>query len=129
MDYSVFPFETSEGLSSCTNGPIRCYTENGIPLITSNVDCDYEVLVVDDNSESALVTVRTMGDGLLRINFSEALMGGKRIRIIEISGKTVHESDTHDDYCDIWLADNPKGIYIAQIITNSRIVHERFVLK
>ena len=129
MDYSVFPFEMLDGQPSCLNGLIRCYTENGIPLITSNVDCDYEVMAVGDNTESALVMVNTVADGLLRIEFSEALMGNKQIRIIDITGKTIYSSETHDDYCDIWLADKPKGIYIAQITTDCQINHVKFVLK
>ena len=129
MDYSVFPFEMLDGQPSCLNGPIRCYTENGIPLITSNVDCDYEVLTVDDNAESALAIVNTTVDGLLRIEFSETLMGAKQINIIDITGKTVHVSETHEDFCDIWLADKPEGIYIVRIITDSRITHIKFVLR
>ncbi|MBR4148392.1 MAG: T9SS type A sorting domain-containing protein [Bacteroidales bacterium] len=128
MDYSVFPFET-QGQPSCTNGPIRCYTENGIPLIISNVDCDYEVLTVDDNTESALATVTTMADGLLHVEFSETLMGKKQIHIIDITGKMIHAIDTHEDFCDICLVDKPKGIYITQIITDSRIAQIKFVLR
>lgn len=119
MDYSVFPFETSEGLSSCTNGPIRCYTENGIPLITSNVDCDYEVLVVDDNSESALVTVRTMGDGLLRIEFSEALMGGKQIMVFDLMGRAMFFTETINNMLDIDFSEKPSGVYFINVIGNN----------
>lgn len=129
MDYSMFPFETSEDPNSCQNGPIRCYTENGVSMIISDTDCDYEILNVDDHAESVLMTVKTMVDGLLHIEFSKALSGAKHIRIIDITGKTVHVSDTHDDFCDIWLADRPMGIYIAEITTNSRIVHVKFVLR
>lgn len=129
MDYSVFPFEVLVGPPPCLNGPIRCYTENDIPLITSNINCDYEMLSVDDNSESTLTTVKMMVDGLLHIEFSEALSGCKQIRIIDVTGKTVHASETHDDYCDIWLADKPKGIYFAQISTDCQIDHVKFILR
>ncbi|MBO7493312.1 MAG: T9SS type A sorting domain-containing protein [Bacteroidales bacterium] len=119
MDYSVFPFETLEGQFSCTNGPIRCYTENGIPLITSNVDCDYEVLTVDDNTESALATVKVMVNGLLHVEFSETLMGEKQIKIIDMMGRVVYISETIDTVLDIDFSGMLSGVYFVTVTNES----------
>ncbi|MBO7493313.1 MAG: T9SS type A sorting domain-containing protein [Bacteroidales bacterium] len=118
MDYSVFPFET-QGQPSCTNGSIRCYTENGIPLITSNVDCDYEVLTVDDNTESALATVKVMVNGLLHIDFSETLMGAKQIKIIDLMGRVIYISKTINNMLDIDFSGMPSGVYFVSVTDES----------
>ena len=47
---------------------------------------------------------------------------------MDVSGKTIHTSETRNEFCDIFLNDTPKGVYIAQIITGSRIVYVKFVL-
>ncbi|MCR5645644.1 MAG: hypothetical protein K6F96_04540 [Bacteroidales bacterium] len=129
MDYSVFPFEMPDIQAPCVNGPIRCYTENGIPLIVSNVDCDYEVLTINDKTEMPLVHVQTMPNGMVQMGFSEALMGRKQIRIFDITGKTVCSTETYYDSCDIWLAPKPNELYIAQIIADYQMVYVKIVLK
>lgn len=129
MDYSLLPFETSDNPDVCQNGPIRCYTENELPLITSTVDCDYEVLTINDKTEMPLVHVQTMPNGMVQMGFSEALMGRKQIRIFDITGKTVCSTETYYDSCDIWLAPKPNELYIAQIIADYQMVYVKIVLK
>ena len=55
-DQSVFPHGIVWG-SPCFEGPIRCYSVNGVPLITSPVECDYATLSVDYHAESPHGTV------------------------------------------------------------------------
>ena len=57
LRYSVFPFMILWGPPPCREGPLRCYSENGVPLITSSVECDYEVLSTDDYAEPHEPTV------------------------------------------------------------------------
>ena len=128
MDYSMFPFEMSENPSLCQNSLIRCYTENGVPLITTSIDCDYEVWGIEESTQTPLAILNTAIDGSLHIMFSKALKGLKQIRIMDVSGKTIHTSETRNEFCDIFLNDTPKGVYIAQIITGSQIVYVKFVL-
>ena len=49
MDRSVFPFYDLDGPPPCVHDEIRCYTENGLQLIISETECEYEILVVDEH--------------------------------------------------------------------------------
>lgn len=53
MDRSVFPFYDWDGPPPCKHSQIRCYSENGLSLIVSDTECDYEILSVEENASKS----------------------------------------------------------------------------
>ena len=93
------------------------------------MDCDYEVLTVDDNTESALATVKVMANGFLRIEFSETLMGKKQIKIIDMMGRVVFLAETLDDVLVIDFSNRPSGVFFLSVADNRGKHHTQKFIK
>lgn len=130
MDYSLFPFDRTMVGTPCVEGPLRCYSEAGVPLITwSETECDYEVVAIDEYGEEAFVNMNTLVDNMLQIEFSEDFHGLKLVIIVDVMGKIVSTHKTIENTLDISFADNPKGLYLVQVTMNSQLINRRIVKK
>ena len=119
-------------------GPLRCYIDDELgELHLSSLyperNCDYiseaYQSVGDDNTESALATVRTMANGLLHVEFSETLMGAKQIHIIDLMGKVIYLTETIDTMLDIDFSGMPSGVYFVTVVNESGRQYTQKVVK
>ena len=128
MDRSVFPFYDLDGPPPCMHGEIRCYSEDGIPLIVSEaVECDYEILAINEHDEPSIASMNTLVNDVLRIDFSEMQQGVKRVRITDLTGKAVGTYETVEMTIDINFLDKPAGMYLVQIIMGAKVVNNKIV--
>lgn len=130
MDKSIFPFLELDGPPPCIHEYIRCYSENGIPLIVSDaVECDYEILTIDDHDEQSIATMNTLVNDMLRIDFLEMQQSIKRVRITDLTGRVVGTYETVEKAIDINFLDKLAGVYLVQIVTDSKMFNNRIVKK
>ena len=130
MDRSVFPFYDLDGPPPCMHEYIRCYSENGIPLIMSEaLECDYEVLAIDEHDEPSIASMNTLVDDVLRIDFPEMQQGVKRVRITDLTGKAVGTYETVEKAIDVNFLDKPAGIYLVQIAIGSQVINNILLKK
>ena len=54
LDMSLFPFVDLDGPPQSLHDYIRCYSEDNVPLIVSETECDYEILVVGEDDETSI---------------------------------------------------------------------------
>lgn len=128
MEYSLFPFEHTMVGTPCVEGPLRCYSEAGVPLITwSETECDYEILSVDEQESGSLFQMNTLVENVLHIDFIGIPNGMKHVRIADITGKTIYEQETIDEAVSINFSNTPNGIYLVQIITGSQVINNKIV--
>ena len=130
MEYSLFPFDHTMVGTPCVEGPLRCYSEAGVPLISwSETECDYEVVAIDEYGEEAFVNMNTLIDNMLQIEFSENFHGLKLVIIVDVMGKIVSTHKTIENTLDISFADNPNGLYLVQVTMNSQLINRKIVKK
>lgn len=127
MDKSLFPFFILYGPPPCMNGLIRCYSEDGIPLIMSETECDYEIMSVDEFDETRLLIMNTIVDDALHIDFSEIEKEMKYVRIVDMSGRTVFSQETMDKDLEINFSAEPTGVYLVQILIDSRVINNKIL--
>ncbi len=129
LDLSVFPFELLVG-SPCVHSSIRCYSEDGVSLIVSEmVECDYEVCAVDEYDESPKMTINTLVENTLHIEFLIMTENVKQISIIDSMGRIMHMTKTMDNMLDIDLSGLPSGVYFVQTIISSQMINSKIVKK
>ena len=126
MDKSIFPFEMLTG-SPCVHGSIRCYSENGIPLIVFETECDYEVLAVDENNASPIVSMNTFVENLLHMEFSEMQENIKRVKIIDLMGRCIYTTETIDNSLDIDFSNKQTGVYLIQTTIGLQVINNKIV--
>ena len=128
MDYSLFPFDHTMVGTPCVEGPIRCYSEDGLLLVQwGETECDYEILGVNDEKEDQLVQMNTLVDDLLHISFVNTQSGVKQIRIVDMTGRMVFSQETEDKTMDIDLSEKRSGIYLVLIIVDSQVFNNKIV--
>ena len=128
MDYSLFPFDHTMVGTPCVEGPLRCYSEDGLLLIQwGETECDYEVLGVNDEKEDQLVQMNTLVDDLLHISFANTQSGVKQIRIVDMTGRMVFSQETENKTMDIDLSEKRSGIYLVLIIVDSQVFNNKIV--
>lgn len=126
LDFSIFPFEMLIG-SPCVHSSIRCYSENGIPLIVSETECEYEVLAVDENNASLIVSMNSFVENLLHMEFQETQENIKRIKIIDLMGRGIYAIETIDNSLDIDFSNKPTGVYLVQTIIGLQVINNKIV--
>lgn len=127
MDYTLFPYYYLDG-APCVQGPLRCYSENGFPLISwGDTECDYEILGVNDEKEETSVQMNTLVEAVLHIDFAETASLPRQIRIANVSGITIHAQETMNKSLDISFADQPVGVYVVQIVMDSKVFNNIIV--
>ncbi len=126
MDYTLFPFFYLDG-DPCVEGPLRCYSEDGVQLISSETECDYEVLGVFDEKKEPSVQMSTLVDDLLHISFANTQSGVKQIRIVDMTGRMVFSQGTEDETIDIDLSEKRSGIYMVLIVVDSQVFNNKIV--
>ena len=129
MDKSLFPFFVLFGPPPCMNGYIRCYSEDGIPLIMSETECDFEIVSVDEQENNPLFQLNTLVENVLFVDFMGISNEMKHVRIADMTGKTIHVQETTDKVLSINLSNTPNGIYLVQIITSSQVSNKKIVKK
>lgn len=130
MDYSLFPFDHTMVGTPCVEGPIRCYSEDGILLVQwGETECDYEILGVNDEKEEPSVQMSTLVGDVLRIDFAETASLPKQIRITDVSGRIIYAQETMDKSLDINFTDKPAGVYLVQIVMDSKVFNNKIVKK
>ena len=122
LDRSVFPFYDLEGPPPCKHSQIRCYSEDGIPLITSDVDCDYEVLALDELSDVVKLYPNPANE---EINFGLAdipLDGSVRLRITNVTGQTFLDRKVcgEGNLLTIEITTMPPGTYCYTFYDNEK---------
>lgn len=127
MDRSVFPFYDLDGPPPCVHDEIRCYTENGIQLIISETECEYEILVVDEHEESLVASMNTIVEDMLHIDFAETASLLKQIRITDVSGRIIYNQKTMSKSLDLSFSDKPAGVYFVQIVMDSKVFNNKIV--
>ena len=127
MDRSVFPFYDWEGPPPCMHDEIRCYLENGIQLIVSETECDYEILVVDNHEGTSVVSMNTVVEDVLHIDFAETTESLKYIKIHDMTGKVIYMNETMDNMLDIDFFDKSAGVYLVQTIIGPQVINNKIV--
>ena len=127
MDYSLFPFDHTITGKPCFEGPIRCYSEDGIQLINSETECDYEILAIDEHDELPITAINTLVENTLHVDFLETPKSVKQIKIIDLTGRIVGKHETKDKVVDISFSDMPSGIYFVQIIIDSQVINKKIM--
>lgn len=127
MDYSLFPFDRTITGDPCVEGPIRCYLEDGIPLINSETECDYEILAIEEYDELPITAINTLVENTLHVDFSEIPKSIKQINIIDMTGRVVGKHETKDKVVDISFTDKPSGIYFVQIILGAQVINKKIM--
>ena len=134
MEYSLFPFDIGITGSPCVNGPLRCYSENGIPLIEFEIPpvghetpCDYEVLSIHEQEQIPLAISNTIVDDVLQIDFSETLAGRKDIVVFDMAGRLIYSENTMDQSVSIQLTEIPSGFYVTRIQTADQMIHVKCI--
>ena len=128
MDYSLFPFDHTMVGTPCVEGPLRCYSEDGLLLVQwGETECDYEILGVNDEKEDQLVQMNTLVDDLLHISFANTQSGVKQIRIVDMTGRMVFSQETEDKTMDIDLSEKRSGIYLVLIVVDSQVFNNKIV--
>ena len=128
MDKSIFPFVMLEG-SPCVHRNLRCYSEEGVPLIVSETECDFEILTVDEHEESSVASMNTVVEDLLHVGFAVTANLLKQIRITDVSGRIIYAQETMDKSLDINFTDKPAGVYLVQIVMDSKVFNNKIVKK
>ena len=129
LDRSLFPFYDLEGPPPCKHSQIRCYSEDGSPLIVSDTECDYEILSVDEYEKDNRICINTLVVNNLQINFQQEFVGGKKVKVINVAGKVICTFETKDNVLNIGFADKPQGMYVVQIVMDSHLINYRIVKK
>ena len=128
MEESLFPFDVALMGAPCVKGPLRCYSEDGIPLIEwGETECDYEVMAIDENGEMPTASMNTLVDDMLHIDFLKMPESIKQIKIVDLTGRIVCTHETMDKAIDIGFADKPRGVYVVQTITASQVINNKVV--
>lgn len=129
MVYSLFPYYYLDG-TPCVKGALRCYSENGVPLIEwGERECDFEILSVDEQAGTGLVSMNVLVDDILHIFFPGMPKGVKQIKIFDLTGKFICAHDTAGNTIDIGFADKCAGVYLVQIIIGSQVINNKIMKK
>lgn len=71
--------------------------------------------------------MNTLVEAVLHIDFTETANLPKQIRITDVSGITIHAQETMDKSLDISFADQLAGVYVAQIVMDSKVFNNKIV--
>ena len=127
MDRSVFPFYDWDGPPPCKHSQIRCYSENGLSLIVSDTECDYEILSVDEYEREKSVHINTSIENNLNIDFQQPFEGIKTVKVIDVAGRVICTFETKDNALNICFSDKPRGVYVVQIVMGSQVFNYKIV--
>ena len=123
MDYSLFPFDHTMVGTPCVEGPIRCYSEDGILLVQwGETECDYEILGVEENALQINVYPNPAKDRVVIEGIEAA-----EVNVYNALGqmvKTVRGTN------EIPVADLPQGVYLLRIADiEGRIFMEKVMVR
>lgn len=114
LDRSLFPFYELLGPPPCRNAGIRCYSEDDNYLITSDVDCSYEEVSLEEYAESSIFC-NTIVDDYLNIQINDESGNGFYVNIYDIIGNLIYKDKCIDSSALIDLSGYMSGIYVVAI--------------
>ena len=82
---------------------------------------------VDEFDETRLLIMNTIVDDALHIDFSEIEKEMKYVRIVDMSGRTVFSQETMDKDLEINFSAEPTGVYLVQILIDSRVINNKIL--
>ena len=118
LDESLFPFYVLLGPPACMNTGIRCYSEDDNYLITSDVECDYEELSLEEYAKPSIIC-NTIIDDCLNIQFNDISKNGLYVSIYDIIGNLIYKDMFFDNSVFIDLSNQMSGMYFVKIDYNS----------
>lgn len=118
LDESLFPFYVLLGPPACMNTGIRCYSEDNNYLITSDVECDYEELSLEEYAKPSIIC-NTIIDDCLNIQFNDISKNGLYVSIYDIIGNLIYKDMFFDNSVFIDLSNQMSGMYFVKIDYNS----------
>ena len=125
LDYSLYPFELLVG-KPCLEGPIRCYSEDGIPLIESETECVYETLGIGEQKDNPMATILPLVGDMLGIEFSPDVTPVS-VELYDLQGrKVLSQTGTFDR---IPVAGLPAGTYLVRMLMDDGKVWSEKVVK
>jgi hypothetical protein len=93
------------------------------------LECDYEVLAIDEHDEPSIASMHSLVDDVLSIDFPAMQQGVKRVRITDLTGKAVGTYETVEKAIDVSFLDKPAGIYLVQIAIGSQVINNILLKK
>ena len=108
---SLFPQYQLDG-APCLEGPIRCYFEDGIQLISSGTACDYEVESVDESDVTPSVFINTLVKDVLHVSFANNVTC-QLVEIYAIDGRLLKSQISNLETVD--MSSLESGIYIIKV--------------
>ena len=124
LDKSLFPFYQLAGPPPCRNTGIRCYSEDGDYMISSEADCEYEELSIK-KEQNELFTYNAVVEDNLNIIFNKTTPVSRYISIYDSMGKLLYYSECFDNFVKFDMNGIVSGMYIIKIFDN----HEYFNFK
>ena len=124
---SLFPQLYLDG-ASCLEGPIRCYFEDGIQLISSETECDYEVQAVDEYDVMPLVFINTLVENVLHVSFANNATC-QSIEIYSVDGRIVERHGRASLQTAIDISNLNPGVYILKVNMADGTVHTERIVK
>ena len=119
LEMSLFPFYVLLGPPACVNTGIRCYSENDNYLITSDVECDYEELSLEE-CEGPSIYCNTLVDDYLNIQLNDESRDGFYVSIYDIIGNLIYKEMFFDTSISIDISSYISGVLVVKINNNSR---------
>ena len=108
LDKSIFPFLELDGPPQSMHDYIRCYSEDGVPLIVSEEEeCDHEILAVDELSD----VVKLYPNPANSVVHIEGIVADE-VQVYNSLGQLVKTVQGTNHICVEGL---PKGIYMLRI--------------
>ena len=93
------------------------------------MECDYEVLAIDDHNEGLIPAINTLVENILYMDFSGMPNSTKQIKVIDLAGRIVYLTESKDNLLNIDFSDKTAGIYLIQTIIGSYVINNKIVKK
>ena len=124
MDRSVFPFYDLDGPPPCMHDEIRCYSEDGVPLIVSEEEeCDYEILSIEEGSmENSFIIHPNPTSEMVHIEGVDVA----EVQIFNMLGQKVK---TVTDSNEIDMDGLVEGVYLLKVTDKAGAIHTGKVMK
>lgn len=83
---------------------------------------------VEEEVESLFKVYPNPSSGQLQIELSDQLQNGFRIKLMDLNGKLVYESESHNNLCELNL-ELPGGMYLLNIESEEGIITQKLILE
>ena len=124
LDKSIFPFLELDGPPQSIHDYIRCYSENGVPLIISEEEeCDYEILSIEEESmENSFIIHPNPTSEMVHIEGVDVA----EVQIFNMLGQKVKTVTNSNEIDMDGLAE---GVYLLKVTDKAGTIHTGKVVK